>query len=85
MCLALILLLIQIPVGSAAPITITVNGIVLECDTPPFIENGTVMVPLKSIFEALGAVIKWDGAANAVIIKSKGLELILEPLNINHE
>ena len=43
-------------------ITVLVNGIELQFDQPPIIQDGRTLVPLRAIFEALGAVVSWDGA-----------------------
>ncbi|MCL2456269.1 MAG: stalk domain-containing protein [Defluviitaleaceae bacterium] len=44
----------------AREITVIVNGNALEFDQPPIIENGRTLVPVRAIFEALGAQIEWD-------------------------
>jgi oligoendopeptidase F len=48
------------------PIHVTVNGKAQTFDTAPINSNGTVLVPLRVIFESLGANIKWDGATQTV-------------------
>lgn len=54
-------LLLAIPV-SAAPrdIQVSLNGQILQFDVPPQIVSGRTMVPLRAIFEALGATVGWD-------------------------
>jgi len=49
-------------------ITVTVNGaeVAFE-DQAPFIENERTLVPMRAIFEALGAVVEWDGETQTVI------------------
>lgn len=39
----------------------------LELTPSPYLENGSVMVPLRSMAEALGADIRWDSQARAAI------------------
>ena len=39
---------------------VKVNGKRLITDQPAVIQNGSTMVPLRGIFEALGASVKWD-------------------------
>lgn len=39
-----------------------VNGSQLQFDVPPALENGRTLVPLRAIFEALGAEVTWDSA-----------------------
>jgi len=41
-------------------IQVILDGEVLSFDQPPTIENGHTLVPLRSIFEALGADVKWE-------------------------
>ena len=41
-------------------IKVSVNGKKLKFDQPPVLENGRTLVPLRAIFEALGAEISWD-------------------------
>lgn len=49
-------------------ITVTVNGNnVSFAETTPFIENDHTLVPMREIFEALGADVQWDGETRTVI------------------
>jgi hypothetical protein len=66
-CLLFMLALVPAPASAADPITIKVNGVTLETDTPPFIKNSTTMVPLRSIFEALGAKVEWNGEKKEIV------------------
>ena len=50
----------------AQTIRITLNGQTLATDVPPIIRDGRTLVPFRAIFEALGASVEWDPAANAV-------------------
>ncbi|RKL63250.1 copper amine oxidase N-terminal domain-containing protein [Thermoanaerobacteraceae bacterium SP2] len=63
-----VLLMASLPssVMAAQPITVTLNGEQLQFDVPPVLENGRVLVPLRAIFEALGATIDWDGTTSTV-------------------
>lgn len=49
-------------------INVIVNGekVVFE-DTAPFIENERTLVPMRAIFEALGAVVEWDEETRTVV------------------
>ena len=42
------------------PITVTLNGTPLSFDQAPIIQNDRTLVPLRVIFEALGADVAWD-------------------------
>ena len=49
-------------------ITVLVNGeAVVFTDQTPFIEEGRTLVPMRAIFEALGAIVEWDGETQTVI------------------
>ncbi|MFT9848632.1 copper amine oxidase N-terminal domain-containing protein [Aneurinibacillus sp. REN35] len=53
-------------VSKEAMITVKINGKLILADQKPVNINGRVVVPLRSIFEALGADIKWDDAKKIV-------------------
>lgn len=48
------------------PIMIVLDGTELEFDVPPTMINNRIMVPMRVIFEALGAEIKWDEKTKTV-------------------
>lgn len=48
-------------------IIIMVNGDVVETDNAPYIKNDRTMVPMRAIFEALGATVKWDDTTKTAI------------------
>lgn len=50
----------------AEPINVKVNGSQLKLDVNPVSNDGITLVPLRSIFEALGATVEWDGATKTV-------------------
>jgi hypothetical protein len=54
-----------------ATIVIKINGKIMIADQKPIIINGRAVVPLRSIFEALGANIQWDGK-NSTVHATKG-------------
>ncbi len=47
-------------------ISVSVNGEVLYLDQAPVLKDGTTLVPMRGIFEALGARIKWDAPTRTV-------------------
>lgn len=58
-------------------ITVTVNGKILTFDSEPIIKNDRLLVPMRAIFEALGADVSWNDSsktASAVLGKT-GLEI----------
>ena len=62
----LILLLLPVNMAAAAP-TVTLNGSLLTFDVDPIIEDGRALVPLRPIFEAMGATVTWDAATQTAI------------------
>lgn len=48
-------------------IRVMLNGKELEFDVEPTIINSRTMVPMRVIFEALGANVSWDGATQTAI------------------
>lgn len=47
-------------------ISVRVDGIRLIFDQPPVAESGRTLVPVRAIFEALGATVEWDGDTQTV-------------------
>lgn len=56
-------------------IRIFVNGEELLSDVPPMITDGRTMVPMRSIFEALGAEVFWEESTKTVRAVSGGNEI----------
>lgn len=50
----------------STPIAVRLNGQYIQFDTPPVNMDGRILVPLRAIFEALGAYPQWDGATQTV-------------------
>jgi len=60
----------EILVAQAGPeeqdIRVQVDGRYLSFDVPPMIEEGRTLVPLRALFEALGAQVQWNGETQTV-------------------
>lgn len=65
MMIVLFLALIFTGLAQATP-QIILDGQALAFDVPPTIENDRTLVPLRAIFEALGAGVNWDGVTQTV-------------------
>ena len=52
-------------------ISVIYNGEEIEFDVEPINENGTVLVPMRAIFEAFGTKVKWDGDTKTVSARKK--------------
>jgi len=59
-------LLLSISVLANQPITVTIDGRTLVMDTQPVSRDGRTLVPLRAIFEALGANVAWDPVARTI-------------------
>ncbi|MBE7041794.1 MAG: copper amine oxidase N-terminal domain-containing protein [Ruminococcaceae bacterium] len=53
------------------PVTVHLDGNQLEFDVNPIIDNGRTLVPMRKIFESLGATVDWiDETQTAIAVKS---------------
>lgn len=59
------------------PIKVFVNEQSLVFDVPPVIINDRTLVPLRAIFEALGADVLWDGETETVTATKGDVEVKL--------
>jgi hypothetical protein len=66
----LLLTLLFIPTLSAnaqtEPIKVFVDGSLLTLDTPPLIIQSRTLLPLRAVFEALGADVEWDASRQRI-------------------
>jgi len=60
------------------PIKVLLNGAELSFDVPPQLINDRTMVPLRVIFEALGAEVEWDEDAQTVTALKDGIGIIMQ-------
>lgn len=66
----MILSVCTVPVLAEDTIKITVDGKLVDCAAygqEPVAIDGTTLVPLRSVFEALGATVAWDGDTQTVV------------------
>ncbi|MBZ4666996.1 MAG: glycoside hydrolase family 18 [Defluviitaleaceae bacterium] len=59
-------------------IQIRINNRYIESDTPPVIENGRVLVPIRLISEFLGASVHWDNIDKIAIITKDNKSIYLQ-------
>jgi len=58
---------------------VILNNQQLNFDVPPIIENGRTLVPLRAIFEAMGATVTWNDTTNT-ITATKGSTTVILPI-----
>lgn len=63
--------------AAESDIEVRVDGEVLKTDVPPSIIDGRTMVPMRVIFEKIGAAISWDPGAQKVTAEKDGINLEL--------
>lgn len=61
-------------------ISVTLNGTKITFDVPPQIIDDRTMVPLRKIFEAMGASVEWNGDTQT-ITATKGDEQVIATVN----
>lgn len=64
--------------AQSTAISVLINGAPLVMDTPPVIDQGRTLVPLRAIFEALGAEVNWNAADQSVTAFKDDLSLFLK-------
>jgi parvulin-like peptidyl-prolyl isomerase len=56
-------------------IPVYIDGVAIKSDVPAQIINDRTMVPLRAIFEALGAEVTWDDATRTAVSNRDGMEI----------
>lgn len=59
-------------------VSVVLNGSLLEFDVPPQIIDGRTMVPVRKIFESLGAEVEWNGDTRTVTATTKARVVIMQ-------
>jgi len=70
--LLVLLILFSFNVSAETPINVELEGQSIVFDTEPIIRNGTTLVPLRAIFESLGAEVEWDNMTRTVTSTYEG-------------
>ncbi|WP_036642414.1 copper amine oxidase N-terminal domain-containing protein, partial [Paenibacillus durus] len=66
------------PVTAPAPIKVYIDGVKLSFSSgSPYLQNGSVMVPFRAVFEKLGLKVGWDPVGRVVTGTSPELSLKL--------
>ena len=65
--------------GSAeANISVILDGNFLSFDVPPQIIDGRTMVPMRTIFEAMGAFVNWNGNSRTIVATKDDTMIIMQ-------
>ncbi|MEK4262554.1 stalk domain-containing protein [Paenibacillus sp. FSL L8-0499] len=64
--------------AATAPISIFIDGVRLSTDQAPVMVNGRTMVPLRAIFEAFNASIKWNQKTQTVTATKDDTTIMLK-------
>ena len=81
--LVLVLLLSTFAVTYASTdITVLLNGEELEFDVPPRIMDNRTMVPMRAIFEELGATVDWEDYTRTVTATKYDIVIIMQIDNV---
>jgi len=64
-------------VPTLATPTVTLDGKQMSFDVPAIIENNTTLVPLRAIFESLGATVEWNDQTQTVTAIKTGTQIKL--------
>jgi hypothetical protein len=61
-----------------AALTVYINGAKQTYDQPPVVDNGRALVPLRGIFESLGATVNWNASSKTVTATKTGINMSLK-------
>ena len=59
--------------ASTREINVYINGKKIKFDSTPVLLKGRVVASIRSIAEALGAIVSWDSRTNSVLISTPGV------------
>ena len=84
LCVALLLVARPFPVGAQA-IAVYVDGRAVTFDQPPLVIGGRVLVPLRGVFERLGATVDWQAERRLVTARRGSTVIVLQPDHVAAE
>lgn len=62
---------------AAEPIRVYLNGEALSLCQPPILRDGSTVVPMRAIFEALGASVTYEGRTKKIVAEKNGTKIEL--------
>lgn len=66
-----------ISMPNVSGIDVEIDGVPQSYEQPPVMVNGSVLVPMRGIFEALGSEVKWNGSTRTVTSEKNGVVIKL--------
>ncbi len=60
------------------PITVEIDGVQVDFDVDPKIVDGRTLVPMRKIFEEIGALVKWNEDTQTVYAKKSSKEISMK-------
>ncbi|HEY4003444.1 MAG TPA: copper amine oxidase N-terminal domain-containing protein [Candidatus Xenobia bacterium] len=69
--------LMAVPALAQQPVGVTVNGNPVTFDQPPVMSGGRVLVPLRGVFERLGATVTWNAATRSIVAQTGSTQVDL--------
>lgn len=78
LCLVMSLLSISYVALAEEPIKVLLNGTELSFDQPPILENDRTLVPMRGIFEALGATVEWEESTQTITSTKDDITIIMQ-------
>ena len=67
------IIICNLTVFASGDISIYLDGKAVSCDPPPMIINNRTMIPVRAVFEAMGAGVEWVDNTRTVKIKYKDI------------
>ena len=71
--LVAIFVLVPLSVSAQSEIKVLLDGVAIEFDQPPVIISDRTMVPVRAIYEALGAEVSWDATTRTASGEKNGI------------
>jgi transglutaminase-like putative cysteine protease len=66
-----------LPTGVSSSIKLKIDGIIVQTDVDPLMENNRVLVPVRVVCDNLGASADWNDLTKQAIIRTTGQKLVL--------
>lgn len=76
--LAAMLLTAPLPSYAETPISVTLDGEQIDFDVPPKAINNRVLVPMRKIYERLGAKVTWIGEMQLILAQKDDKMIAME-------